>query len=106
MTAKVVKRRAAFTPGEYLREELEARSWTQQDLARIIGRPLQMVNEIINGKKTITAQTAAELGQALGTSAEVWINLESAYQLSKAVPPDPGIAQRAKAISKRRFATA
>jgi HTH-type transcriptional regulator/antitoxin HigA len=43
-----------FMPGEYLRDELEARGWTQGDFARIIGRPVQVVNEIINGKKRIT----------------------------------------------------
>lgn len=42
-----------FAPGEYIREELEARNWTQADLASILKRPLQAVNEIINGKNAL-----------------------------------------------------
>ncbi len=72
-----------FAPGEFIREELEARGWTQEDLARILGRPLTAVSEIIMGKRSITTQTARELSEAFGTSAEFWLNLESAYQLSK-----------------------
>ena len=49
--AKAFKPAEVFPPGEYLRDELEARVWTQGDFARIIGRPLQVVNEIINGRK-------------------------------------------------------
>ena len=58
-----------FPPGDFLREELETRGWTQADLAELMGRPLRSINEIINGKKSITAETAIGLGHALGTSA-------------------------------------
>lgn len=68
-------------PGEILQEELEAREWTQADLAEILGRPVQAINEIIAGKKAITPDTALALSQALGTSPEYWLNLESAYRL-------------------------
>jgi HTH-type transcriptional regulator/antitoxin HigA len=73
----------AFAPGEYIREELEARGWSQIDLADILGRPTQAVNEIVNGKRAITPDTAKSLGQAFGTSAQLWMNLESAYQLAQ-----------------------
>ncbi len=69
------------TPGEILKEELEARGWTQSDFAEILGRPIQAVNEIIRGKKAIVPATAVELSRALGTSPEFWLNLESAYRL-------------------------
>jgi HTH-type transcriptional regulator/antitoxin HigA len=84
-----------FSPGEFIREELEARGWSQAMLARILGRPFQTVNQIINGKKAITAQTAKELGLALGTGPEVWMNLETAWQLSHTPEPDKEIARRA-----------
>jgi addiction module HigA family antidote len=69
------------TPGKILSRELEARGWTQKDLAEIIGTPVQTINEIIWGTKQITSETARELSQALGTSAEFWINLEAQYRL-------------------------
>ena len=43
-----------FPPGEFLREELEARNWSQTELAEIMGRPVRLINEIIAGKKAIT----------------------------------------------------
>jgi HTH-type transcriptional regulator / antitoxin HigA len=91
----------AFHPGEYIRDELEARGWSQKDLARILDRPLQVVNEIVNGRKRITADTAMAIGLAFGTGAKVWLNLQSTYDLWKAGRPDPAIGQRAKAMSDR-----
>ena len=85
-----------FPPGESIREELEARGWTQKDLAEILGRPLQAINGIVNAKKEITPQTAAELSQAFGTSPELWLNLEAAYRLSRVKTLDTGIARRAR----------
>ncbi len=85
-----------FPPGDFIREELEARGWTQSQLARILGRPTQTVNLIINGKKEITTSTAVALGAALGTSPAFWLNLETAYRLAQAGPADPSIAARAR----------
>jgi HTH-type transcriptional regulator/antitoxin HigA len=96
--SKTFKPAEVFPPGEFLREELEARGWTQKDLAKVIDRPLQAVNEIVKGKKRITAETAKAIGLAFGTSAELWLNLEAAYQLSIAPDPDPAIKRRAAAL--------
>jgi len=68
-------------PGEILQEELEARGWTQADLAQILGRPLQAVNEIIVGRKAITAETAVALSHALDAPAEFWLRLDALYRL-------------------------
>ena len=84
-----------FPPGEFLREELEARNWSQTELAEIIGRPVRLINEIIAGKKAITPETAIQLGESLGTGPEVWMNLESQYQLSKVRMADNLIKRRA-----------
>jgi HTH-type transcriptional regulator/antitoxin HigA len=84
-----------FPPGDFIAEELEARGWTQGDLARVLDRPLQAVNAIIRGKKAITPETAVGLGAAFGTSAEIWLNMENSYRLHRAGPADPDIAQRA-----------
>lgn len=68
-------------PGEILQEELDERGWTQTDLAEILDRPIQAINEIITGKKAITPETALAFAQAFGNSPEYWLNLESAYRL-------------------------
>jgi len=73
----------SFPPGEFLREELEERGWTQADLAEIMGRSPLLVNEIITGKRGITPETARGLAAALDTSPELWMRLEAAWQLSK-----------------------
>lgn len=69
------------SPGQILTQELEARDWTQRDLAAIMGRPYQAVNEIINGNKQITPDTARELAYAFGTSIDFWMALEANYRL-------------------------
>ena len=88
-----------FPPGEFIRDELEARGWTQEDLAHILNRPLVAVNQIINGKRSVTPETAKSLAAALGTSAEFWLNLESAYQLSQVNSESEEVSLRAKLYS-------
>ena len=72
---------APIPPGKTLEERLSNRGWSQGDLAEILGRPVQAVNEIITGKKAITPETAVTLSKALGNSAQYWLNLESSYRL-------------------------
>jgi HTH-type transcriptional regulator/antitoxin HigA len=76
----------AIPPGELLAEEIEARGISQKELARRMSRPLNDINEIINGKKAITAETALQLEQVMPEiPARFWLNLETDYQLTKAV---------------------
>jgi len=76
----------AIAPGEYLSEEIEARGVSQTELARRMGRPLNAINEIINGKKSITATTALQLEEVMPEiPARFWLNLETDYQLTKAL---------------------
>ena len=75
----------AILPGEYLGEEIEARKISQNELARQMGRPVNTINEIINGKKAITAETALQLEVVMPEiPARFWLNLETDYQLTKA----------------------
>ena len=83
-----------FPPGEFIREEIEARGWTQEDLAEVLGRPLRLVNEIIMGKRGITPETANGIAAAFGTSAQFWMNLESMYRLSQARTRDTNTVER------------
>ena len=76
----------AIPPGEYLAEEIAARNMTQKELARRMGRPANAINEIINGKKAVTAETALQLEEVMPEiPARFWLNLEADYQLTKAL---------------------
>jgi addiction module HigA family antidote len=74
-------------PGEILREEfLIPMEMSQVAFAKHIGVPLQRINEIVRGKRGITPETAWLFSQALGTTPEFWINLQSAYDLARSRP--------------------
>lgn len=83
-------------PGEIIRDELDARGWTQNDLAEVLGRPFRLVNEIIAGKRAISPETASGLGEAFGTGPQFWMNLETAYRLSLVRHKEGDVAKRAK----------
>ncbi len=70
----------AIAPGETLLEVIRSLDITQAELARRMGRPLKLINEIIKGKTSITPETAVQLEQVLGKPAAFWNNLESMYQ--------------------------
>lgn len=77
-------------PGEILLEEfLKPLGLTQVAFAEHIGVPLQRVNEIVRGKRGVTPETAWLLSQALGTTPQFWLNLQSAHDLAKSRPQTP-----------------
>ncbi|MEE1274238.1 MAG: HigA family addiction module antitoxin [Olegusella sp.] len=70
------------TPGEILKEEfLEPLGISQYRLAKAIGKPESAISAIVNGRRSISVEMAWLLAQALGTTPEFWLNLESTYQL-------------------------
>lgn len=71
-------------PGETLVEELAVRELSQAQLARQMGRPLQTINAICTGKKSITAETALDLERALRIPARVWLGLQAEYDETRA----------------------
>lgn len=71
----------AIHPGEFLEETLDEIGMTQSELSNRLGRPVQAINEIIKGKKSITSTTALELEDVLGVPSHIWLGLESEYQL-------------------------
>lgn len=90
-----------FPPGDYIREELDARGWTQSDLAKIIGRTQPAVNEMITWKRGITPESALALAAAFGTSPEFWMNLETIYSLAQVGTDVKAIRKRAEKFSSR-----
>jgi addiction module HigA family antidote len=75
-----------FHPGEMLMEEfLIPGNVTQKDFATRLGWTRAKLNELIKGKRGITADTALDLAHELGTSARLWMNLQTTYDLARAV---------------------
>jgi antitoxin HigA-1 len=76
---------APITPGEILRTEfLEPMSLSARRLAADIGVPTNRITGILHGDRAITAPTALRLARRFGTSAEFWMNLQTAYDLELA----------------------
>jgi antitoxin HigA-1 len=74
-------------PGEILMQDfLVPRGLTQTTLANALGISVTRVNEIVKGKRGVTAETAWMLAGAFGTSPEFWGNLQMAYDLARARP--------------------
>ena len=71
-------------PGEHLAEFLDELGISQYRLAKVIGTPPRRINEIVHGRRSITADTAVRLGQALGITPEFWLNLQNLYDLDLA----------------------
>jgi HTH-type transcriptional regulator / antitoxin HigA len=89
----------AFPPGEFIKEELDARGWTQEDLAEIIGRQSSVISGLINGKRAVSPDIASDLASAFGTTAQLWMNLESAYQLFIESHQDVSVVRKSQIYS-------
>jgi addiction module HigA family antidote len=69
-------------PGEMLLEEfLKPAELTQVDAARQMGIPLNRLNELVRGKRGVSAETALRLARLLGTSPELWLGLQNDWDL-------------------------
>ncbi|OGQ96435.1 MAG: addiction module antidote protein, HigA family [Deltaproteobacteria bacterium RIFOXYD12_FULL_57_12] len=93
------KNRPPTHPGEMLLKEfLEPLGLAQAEFARHLGWPYARLNEIINGKRGVTAASALDLGEALQTGPEFWLNLQRGWDLwhsmkkHKKIPPVPKMA--------------
>lgn len=75
-----------FHPGEILLEEfLQPAGITQTAFAEKLGWTRARLNELIRGKRGITAESALDLAEVLGTSAKLWMNLQATYDLDQAM---------------------
>ena len=75
---------APVHPGEHLAEILEELGVSQYRLAKAIGVPPIRINDIVHGRRSITADTALRVGQALSMTPEFWLNLQRMYDLALA----------------------
>src|SRR5271169_5378750 len=73
--------RPAIHPGEILGDELRDLGVTPSALAREIAVPPNRISQIVRGRRSIPGDTALRLGHWFGTSAQFWLNLQSAYEI-------------------------
>jgi HTH-type transcriptional regulator / antitoxin HigA len=86
----------AFPPGEFIKDELEVRGWTQDVLAEITGIAAPVISNIVKGKRAISVDIASSLAAAFGTTAQFWMNLETSYQLWMETRTDDNVARKAR----------
>ncbi|RYE47556.1 MAG: addiction module antidote protein, HigA family [Hyphomicrobiales bacterium] len=76
-----MNQRPAIHPGEILSDELQDVGILPAEFARQIEVPPNRISQIINGKRSITGDTALRLGHWFGTSPQFWLNLQASYDL-------------------------
>ena len=76
--------RPAIHPGEILAKELAEIEVTPSELARQLRVPANRITQIVHGKWAVTGDTALRLGHWFGTSAQFWLNLQTAYDIRTA----------------------
>ncbi|MBU1223148.1 MAG: HigA family addiction module antidote protein [Gammaproteobacteria bacterium] len=100
-----MKKLQLVTPGEILLEEwLKPMGLSQYRLAVEIGVPPRRINEIVHGKRAITADTALRLARFFGTDAQSWLNLQSHYDMEKAQLETGKVLQKIVPWSERAAA--
>lgn len=72
----------AFHPGSFLKEEIEARGLKKSELALQLNLLPGHLSEVFSGKRNISAQMAVRLEKVLGLDAELWMNLQQAFDLA------------------------
>lgn len=90
----------AVPPGWILEERLEVHGMSQAEFARRCGRSAKLISEIIAGKASLEPETAIQFEKVLGVDADLWLSIESGYQLHRAREADAARAKDAIAWSK------
>lgn len=97
-THRIPENRPPTHPGEMLRHEfLEPLGISQRELADRMGVHYPRVNELVNGKRGVTAETAVMLARVLGTSPQLWLNLQQTCDLYETLN-DPESAEKLEQV--------
>lgn len=86
-------------PGEIIKDEIMARGITQKKLAEQMGVPYTVFNEILNGKRPVSTEYALLLEAALGIDANIWLGLQTDYNLQK-IKQDKSFLKRIAEVRK------
>src|SRR5271156_6253212 len=92
----------AVHPGRLLKRELNVRELSANRLALDIGVPSGRITDILNGRRSITADTAVRLGRYFGNSAQFWLDLQSQYDIA-VVERERGLEIGYRQTAKRRI---
>lgn len=79
------KCRITVHPGEFIRDEIAAREWSQAQLAQLLGYTPAYVSDVLNGRRGLSAEAAIRCSEAFGTSPEYFWNLQCNHELTKAM---------------------
>lgn len=88
------------SPGDFIREKMEAKQWTQSDLAYALGTKPAAINQILNNKRAISLNMAKSLAAALGCDAKAIAETQTKWDLDRTDDPDPSVTARAKILSR------
>jgi HTH-type transcriptional regulator / antitoxin HigA len=97
-TLKSIKPFYNPTPAEFIKEQMEVRDWTQEDLADVLGYSVQTVIKLLKNRSSITIDVAKALGKAFNQTPQYWLNLDNIYRLHLRVDTlaDEEVAIRSK----------
>lgn len=84
------------SPGEQIRELMEQRDWTQRDLSQILGKPTAAINEVLQGRRSISPEMAVALSAAFGTLPEEWLRIDAEFRLRLIDKDNSEVANRAR----------
>lgn len=90
-------------PGELIADELEARGRSQSFFAQLIGKTRQEVNHLITGRRDLNTERAVRIANAFDTEPELWINMQSTYDLQM-LQADDSLRSSLSQITTRRLA--
>jgi HTH-type transcriptional regulator/antitoxin HigA len=88
------------TPGQIVREAMEAKGWNQSDLAFALGTTTASVNQILSDKRSISHNMAQALGAALDMPPEMFARVQAEWDVQQAEKPDPSILARARILAR------
>ena len=88
------------SPGQFIREKIESKGWTQSDLAYAIGTKPAAINQILADKRSVSHNMARALGVALDFDPALIAKIQAEWDVASADEPDPSVAARSKILSK------
>lgn len=97
--------RTPIHPGEHLAEQLEELEMSAAALARQLKVPTNRVTEILNGRRSVTGDTALRLGHFFATNPQFWLNLQTIYDLRVAERRSGAAIKSLPTLSRRRADT-